>query len=417
MSDNFVDQPERTYALARYPKQLRGTIGGAPTPATPIGYAKLAQIVENELRCFEFHLPTGTPGGVLAGNDLTTQEGSTVVFLPPGSTDFCGPPAAQIGDTLEIQEGPDAGSYQIVAFGGADPCRILGLDQDMTKTNINLDWRIQIPAGPPDPDAPLVPNYSQVIKARAVPGSPLHRYRPYMGPGDHTGSDLVTAAGSSTVTAAGATFLDPLNPVVPGMYIEIAAGSDAGRHEIANVVNGTTLELVTPMTADATGLSYRIDIVSDHATTLQLVPVSGGKLIAVPDQDSIEVKIARPIRDEIDAAAFDTARELGTTEAVDLFDIHGAYLACYRLQDGASHSQGVPIDNRVIIAAMPWRGHAVDGVLFFDDQDPAQEKYDLSDADEPVWPIRWLRDHWRLEMAIGREPLQEPTEDEACPDE
>ena len=118
---------------------------------------------------------------------------------------------------------------------------------------------------------------------------------------------------------------------------------------------------------------------------------------------------------EGDAITFDIFREQGTTDTLDLFDEIGAFLACYRLKSDASQAQGVPVDDRVLIAALPWRGHVVDGVLYFDDQNPAEPKYDLSSADEPVWPIRWLRDNWRLEGAIAEDELQEPSAAEVCP--
>lgn len=415
----------RSNALVRAPKPARGTTGAA---ATPIRYVKLAQIVDNQLRCIPLTFVAAVPAQVLSGNNLRTFGfESTVVAIPSSGNAFCDgqppvPPPVP-GQVLEILEGPDAGSYQIEAITSCNRLTVSPAPSSGSD-GFNLDWRIQV--APAIPEAGWPADYSQVFKAVAVAGSPLHRYRPYLGPGDHTGSDLVTNDGSEEgdevthVSSASANFLDTANPVEPGMYLEIAGGPDAGRHQIASVIPpqikgdpATQLELLTPMTASATGLSYRIDIVSEHATTLQLVPV-GGQLVAVPDQDSVEVKIRLPIRDEDDANTLDTQRELGTTEALDLFNEHGAFLACYRLQVGASHDQGLPIDDRVIIVALPWRMHSVPSALFFDFQNPAQPKYDLSDDGEPVWPIRWLREHYRLEAAIGYVVDHEPSAADLC---
>lgn len=367
-----------------------------------VDYVKIASFIGQEMQCFKMNEIFVT----VTGSDLVTTLGSTTVTS--AGTDWVAQGIKE-GTYIRLTSGSDAGPYRIATVAPGEDATALELECAMATTATGISFEVI-------KETKWEPDYATVIRSYPEPESPLRRYRPYLGSGDHVGCDLTTAVGSALVFVPGAKFNDVDNPVPVGAYLEIYQGADQGRYRIIGGITSTNLLLDTSLTADSPpgGLAYRINLVSEHASVLSMVAFDG-KNVLTGTQDGIEVKIARPIRNEGDAIAFDIFREMGTDDTVDLFDKIGSFLACYRLTNAASQAQGVPVDNRVVIAALPWRGHLVDGVLYFDDQNPPQPKYDLSSADEPVWPIRWLRDNWRLEDAIAEDELQEPTAAQVCP--
>lgn len=366
-----------------------------------VDYVKLASFIGQEIQCFKMNEVFVN----VTGSDLVTTLGSATVTS--AGTDW----VAQgiiAGSYIRLTSGSDAGPYRIAVVASGGNATALELECAMATTATGINFEVI-------KETKWEPDYATLFRSYPKPDSPLRRYRPYLGPGDHVGCNLATSAGNQQVVAPGADFEDVGHAVPVNAYLEIYQGADQGRHRII-LVNASTLLLAAPLTETSQpgGIAYRVSLVSEHASVLSMVAFDG-KNVLTGTQDGIEVKIARPIRDEGDAITFDIFREMGNDDTVDLFNEIGPFLACYRLKSGASQAQGVPVDDRVIIAALPWRGHLVSGVLYFDDQSPAQPKYDLSDADEPVWPIRWLRDNWRLEDAIAEDELQEPTAGEVCP--
>lgn len=340
------------------------------------------------------------------GTDLVTAEESNIITS--ASTDFI---AAGITTQMDIAiiSGDDIGSYAIVEIAPGGDASALRIDAQMTATDTNLSWEII-------PGQIWTIDYSIAITANIAPGSNILRYLPFIGPGDHKGTNAqVQTAQPTLIQVVDGNLTDVNNPVLVGEYIELKGGPDAGFYKITSVQATQLVVNNASWSADQTNLAWHIGKVSPHASVCRLHQVDGVNVV-IPEENSVEVKIAQPIRDLADAQAFDIVREEvgGGFSAEQLFDTYGNFLACYRLQTTASHGQGVPLDDRVIIAAQPWRGHEVGGVLFFDDADPPQPKYFLSDANEPVWPIRWLRDNWRLEIAIARDTRQEPEAIEVC---
>lgn len=346
---------------------------------------KMTQIIDDVVRCVEMvsnTLISSGDAGFIVGTFNFFQDLSAT-FIADG---------IQAGMTLIVIGGVNGGNYEIIDVL-TETAFIVELAWEVSQGSVVYEIKSDVSSI----------DYSHIFEVKL---ELTHRFLPYVGPGDHVGGDLRTFAGQTSVLSEDANFTDPSNPVLPRMYIEIFSGADAGRHRVVTV-GSVVLTLAAPMNDTASGLVYRIDIVSEHATSLQLI----NERALVPDQNRLEVKIARAIRDQTDAIIFDISRE-GGQDALNLFNEIGSYLACYRLQVGAN-DQGLPIDDRVIIGVKPWRGHTIDGVLFFDAN--AEQKFDLSDLDEPVLPIGWYRDHWRLEFAIARAKRQEPTNAETCP--
>ena len=337
------------------------------------------------------------------GTDLTTIADSNQVISD--GTDFI---AAGVTTEMDFQivSGNDQGSYGIIEVAPFGLANSLKLDASMTDTASNLSWEIT-------PEFNWKVDYSNAIFASIAPGSNVLRYLPFMGPGDHKGTfGNITATGPTVFTAADGNFQNVDNPVLVGESVEIKGGPDAGFYEITAVLSPQVLLVVNASwSADQTNLAWHIGKTSPHASVCRLHAVDGVNVV-IPEENSVEVKIKSAIRDLADAQALDAQQEdpgSGFT-AVDLFNQHGQFLACYRLQTTADES-GNPLDDRIIIHARPWRGHDVDGVLF--EKSDGTQKYTGS-ALNPVFPIRWLRDGWRLEISVARDTRQQPTPAEEC---
>lgn len=356
---------------------------------------KMTQIVAGTARCVEITKPAVAV--LIAADDGTVVLGFSRLISQEANFILNG---AVPGMFLHILEGVSAGYHlitEIVSDVTIDTATTFSSNQlnvvfEITDANVDPAWG---------------PDYSRIYEVDLGSTGPTHRFLPYIGPGDYVGNDGQTFAGQVGFFAANSNFSTPSNPVIPGMYVEIFSGPDAGRHLIV-AVSATILFLATALTSNGVGLSFRVDITSEHATTLQLI----GESSLVPDQNHLEVKIARAIHNVTQATEFDISREQNNTDARDLLTEIGGYLACYRLQVGANGITGLPVDSDVIIGVKPWRGHTVSGPLFFNAK--GEPKYDLSDPDEPVVPIGWYRDHWRLEIAVARVVLHAPLEDELC---
>ena len=381
--------------------------GGSGTGITSLAVCKIASFrtASQVMRCYLVTSDTI----VVGGSDLVTTVDSPIVtsassnFLASGIT-----PEHDLAILDNTHN--DFGVHRIAAVAPAGDATALQLVTPMTQTASSVSWEI-VPAQIWKVD------YSSIFFANIMPGSNIKRYFPFMGPGDHKGTNAQVETGSNgLIIVNDGNLTDPQNPVLVGEYIQIKNGPDAGFYEIVAVFQNL-LAVVNPgsWSADQQNLGWHIGKTSPHANVCLLYQNDGVNIV-MPKQDTIEVKIRSAIRNLADAQALDAARSEGPgagggVNAVGLFDDFGAFLACYRLQAVADES-GNPLDDRVIIHAKPWRGHGVGGVLFFAAN--GSQKYDLSDPNEPVLPIRWLRDDYRLEMSIGREAVQEPTLQQLC---
>ncbi len=361
-----------------------------------IDICKIAQYVDGLLEC----VPVTNDMSGLTGTDGETLEG-TNLFLSDTAGFIDNNVAA--GDFVTISSGNQQGTYRIVQVLTNEAVLVPAVF-DIAETG--LSWLLIRNQRPPD--------YSKVLRALPVSANaflPHLRYFPMFGPGDHHAKTMSTTATTALVDEE-ADFDDPnrLIPTNGDGYIEILTGADAGFHQIVQVQQ-TILTVQTSLTATAQDIHYRVRLVSPHATHV-MVSEWGTEKVVIPIQDSFEVKIISAVRNLADAQALDVQSEIPkTTRAADLFGAIGEYLGCYRLRIDAADDDGMPLDNRVLIPAKPWRGHDTDGVLFF--REAGQQKYTGS-ALNPVFPIRWLRNMYRLEIAIARDTRQAPTAGQEC---
>ncbi len=398
--------------------EFTGGSGGAGG----VDYVKIASFIGEEILCFKMNEVFQS----LSGSDMVTTAGSTEVTSAATEWEAQG---VTEGDYIKLTNGSDAGPYKIATVGPGGDANALELECAMATDATLITFEIV-------KDAAWEPDYATVFTAYPEPGSPLWRYRPYLGPGDHTGCNLITLSAISDVFAPGHNFGDEPAPVPVGAYLEIYQGADAGRYRIT-AVKGNTLTLASAMTAGspAGGLAYRISLVSEFSPTLTMVTFDN-KRVLVGLSDDFNVKIVKAIRTINQATSLDSQRIVdeeaheGSTEAKDLFSHHGPYLACYRLENETFPIDPMiefnyPVsDRRAIIMVRPWRGYTkgteyvadqfdVRGQLFFNQGDlPIWENLDFN----PVMLIGWIANQYRLKFAIAIRMVYEPPVGGLCQD-
>lgn len=105
--------------------------------------------------------------------------------------------------------------------------------------------------------------YRPLIYRKRLPGGKPER-----------GSDLVTTAGSTTVTSDYGRFVH-YGGLAVGDYFELTSGADAGTYAVAEVVNDYTVVLDTAMGASATNIGwryYRNNAIRDLKVLLEMGP-------------------------------------------------------------------------------------------------------------------------------------------------
>lgn len=169
--------------------------------------------------------------------------------------------------TFVLEEGVDAGSYQIREITSVGPDIVLRLDSTMTGTQSNLNWKIV-----DDIDQELTSPKDIKI----------------------TGSDLLTVAGNSNVTTAGSTnFLDA--NVQVNDTLRILNDSNIGGDYRISAVGAVILTLDPAPTRTVPGASYVIFRGSEAIDT----PVLRVKSLELLDSAGAPVGITIPYRDPV----------------------------------------------------------------------------------------------------------------------
>ncbi len=195
---------------------------------------------------------------------LVTVASADIVILNDSPLE---PSEIVAGWSLVFEEGVDAGSYRILAASGAAPVVQLTLDREVTGTQANLSWKIvdDITTELTDP---------KDIKL--------------------TGDDMVTAAGSTTVTTTSASnFIDAR--VLADDVLRLEGDDEIEGDYTITEVNAVTLEVDPPVPRTAAAVKYSIFRRSE-AVDPPLVRISSLELL---DSAGAPVGTVIPYRDPV----------------------------------------------------------------------------------------------------------------------
>lgn len=372
----------------------------------PANFPEISPQPGFQLRCIPLIANdiSGANGQTSSGSDLFTDSSAMFATGNPNVTE---------GDTIQILEGADAGSYTVLNIINETT---LQLSATMTATDTGLAYLIESSAGSP---FTWKPDYANPVAAIPAPIPTLtghkrfNRFRPYIAGLDRFHPENgITLASQGTFLSVTGNFQDATRPIIPGVhYLQLFNGSQPGIYPILSVNSGTSLTLDVTWALTETDLSWRLSIANERRTPVMLVPYLGNTY-AVPLADSCAVRVARSIYSESEAMAHDTEREYGDNQAHNLWRQVGnvpgtdkGYLSCYPI---IGHDDvGKDYDDRTIIPVIPWQGRAQlqPGGMFV--RTNGTQVFDPDNATNPNLWIHWNSSGslqstgWDLILAVG----------------